>query len=49
MSIRGLKNKQKYFEIIGNEGARIGGKRKMRPFHTGCLLLKRVIKEIFIH
>ena len=49
MSIRGLKNKQKYFEIIGNEGARIGGKRKMRPFQTGCLLLKRVIKEIFIH
>ena len=49
MSIRGLKNKQKYFEIIGNEGARIGGKRKMRPFHTGCLLLKRIIKEIFNH
>ena len=49
MSIRGLKTKQKYFEIIGNEGARIGGKRKMRPFHTGCLLVKRVIKEIFIH
>ena len=48
MSIRGLKTKQKYFEIIGNEGARIGGKRKMRPFHTGCLLVKRVIKEIFI-
>ena len=48
MSIRGLKTKQKYYEIIGNEGARIGGKRKMRPFHTGCLLVKRVIKEIFI-
>ena len=48
MSIRGLKTKQKYFEIIGNEGARIGGKRKMRPFHTGCLLVKRAIKEIFI-
>jgi glycosyltransferase involved in cell wall biosynthesis len=46
MSIRGLKLKQKYFEIIGNEGERIGGKRKMRPFHTGCLLLKRLIKEI---
>ncbi len=48
MSIRGLKTKQKYFEIIGNEGERIGGKRKMRPFHTGCLLVKRAIKEIFI-
>tara|TARA_Y100001936_G_scaffold253834_1_gene321464 strand:+ start:3098 stop:3763 length:666 start_codon:yes stop_codon:yes gene_type:complete len=46
MSIRGLKKKQRYFEIIGNEGARIGGKRKMRPFHTGCLLVKRVLKEI---
>ena len=46
MSIRGLKLKQKYFEIIGNEGERIGGERKMRPFHTGCLLLKRLIKEI---
>ena len=46
MSIRGLKKKQKYYEIVGNEGARIGGKRKMRPIHTGCLLLKRVIKEV---
>jgi|TARA_B100001540_G_scaffold80179_1_gene72001 glycosyltransferase involved in cell wall biosynthesis len=46
MSIRGLKLKQRYFEIVGNEGERIGGKRKMRPFHTGCLLMKRLIKEI---
>ena len=46
MSIRGLKLKQRYFEIVGNEGERIGGERKMRPFHTGCLLMKRLIEEI---
>jgi len=48
MSIRGLKKKQKIFEIIGNEGARIGGTRKMKPFQTGLLLSKRILKELFI-
>ena len=41
-----LKKKQKIFEIIGNEGARIGGKRKMKPFQTGLLLSKRILKEL---
>jgi len=47
MSIRGLKKKQKIFEIEGNEGRRIGGQRKMRRIQTGSRLLKRLIIEIF--
>ncbi len=46
MSIRGLKKKQKIAEIIGNEGKRIGGERKISSFGTGVLLMKRIIKEI---
>ena len=46
MSIRGLKKRQKIFEIVGNEGKRIGGKRKVRAFQTGCLLVKRIVKEL---
>ena len=46
MSIRGLKKRQKIFEIVGNEGKRIGGKRKMRPFQTGCSLVKMIVKEL---
>ncbi len=46
MTIRGLKKRQKIFEIVGNEGRRIGGKRKMRPFQTGCLLVKMIVKEL---
>ncbi len=46
MSIRGMKKKQKMFEIIGNEGARIGGERKMKPFQTGCRLCKRLLIEL---
>ena len=45
MSIRGLKRKQKITEIVGNEGKRIGGTRKMRPFYVGKLLSKQIIKE----
>ena len=45
MSIRGLKRRQKICEIIGNEGKRIGGKRKMRPIPTGASLSWRIIKE----
>jgi len=47
MSIRGMKKKQKIAEIVGNEGIRIGGKRKVRSFQTGCLLLQRFFKELF--
>ena len=49
MSIRGLKKKQRFAEIIGNEGKRIGGERKINSFGTGALLMKRVIKEIIHH
>ena len=46
MTIRGLKKRQKIFEIVGNEGKRIGGKRKVRSFQTGCLLVKMIVKEL---
>lgn len=45
MSIRGMKRKQRIVEIVGNEGRRIGGKRKMKPFQTGCRLVKRILME----
>jgi len=45
MSIRGSKLKQKICEIVGNEGARIGGKRKMNSVPVGALLSKSIIKE----
>ena len=48
MSIRGLKKKQKICELVGNEGARIGGKRKMRPLHVGADLSKQILSE-FLH
>ena len=32
-------------EIGADEGKRIGGKRKMRPFHTGMELLRMMLKE----
>ena len=47
MSIRGLKKKQKIIEIVGNEGRRIGGERKMKRIQTGSRLLKRLLIEIF--
>ena len=46
MSIRGMKKKQKMTEIIGDQGERIGGQRKMKPVKTGMLLIKRIIKEL---
>ena len=46
MSIRGMKKKQKMTEIVGDQGERIGGQRKMKPFKTGMLLIKRIIKEL---
>ena len=45
ISIRGLKRGQKICEIVGNEGKRIGGKRKMRPLHVGAELSFNIIKE----
>ncbi len=45
MSIRGVKLQQKICEIIGNEGARIGGKKKMRPLQVGASLSSQIIKE----
>ena len=48
MSIRGLKRRQKICEILGNEGERIGGVRKMKPLPVGASLSFRIIKE-FIH
>ena len=45
MSIRGLKRRQKICEIIGNEGARVGGTRKMKPLGTGSSLSLGIIKE----
>ena len=45
MSIRGLTRRQKICEIIGNEGKRIGGKRKMHPLSTGASLSLGIIKE----
>ena len=47
MSIRGLKRQQKICELIGNEGPRIGGKRKMRPLHVGSDLSKQILSEFF--
>ena len=47
MSIRGLKKKQKIVEIVGNEGRRIGGERKMKRIQTGLRLFKRLMIEIF--
>ena len=49
MSIRGLKRKHRFAEIIGNEGKRIGGERKINSFSTGILLTKRIIKEIIYY
>jgi glycosyltransferase involved in cell wall biosynthesis len=45
MSIRGLKRGQKICEIIGNERARIGGKRKMSPIPVGFGLSSQIIRE----
>ena len=46
MSIRGMKKKQKMTEIVGDQGERIGGQRKMKPIKTGMLLIRRIIKEL---
>ena len=48
MCIRGLKKRQRIYEIIGNEGERMGGIRKMKPLPVGASLSLEIIKE-FIH
>jgi len=45
MSIRALKQKHKIIAITGNEGKRIGGKRKMEPIPVGWDLTKLIILE----
>ena len=45
MSIRGLKKRQKILELVGNEGERIGGKKKMRPLHVGYDLSRQILRE----
>ena len=45
MSIRGLKRRQKICEVLGNEGKRIGGIRKMKPLSVGATLSLGIIKE----
>ena len=46
ISVLGMKRKQKMAEIIGNEGRRIGGKRKMRPIHTGYRCIRIIFREL---
>ena len=48
MCIRGLKKRLHIYEIIGNEGERMGGIRKMKPLPVGASLSLEIIKE-FIH
>ena len=45
MSVRGLKKGQKIVEIVGNEGERLGGKKKMKPMQVGANLSAHIIKE----
>ena len=47
MSIRGLKKRQKILELVGNEGERIGGKKKMRPLQVGFDLSYQILREFF--
>ena len=45
MTIRGIKRGHKFFEIVGNEGVRIGGERKITTLHTGAFLSWQIIRE----
>ena len=47
MSIRGLKKRQKILEFVGNEGERIGGKKKMKPLPVGFDLSSQILREFF--
>jgi len=48
LSIRCAKKKLKVAEIPGDEPARIYGKRKMRPFRSGSVMLAQILYEIFV-
>lgn len=48
LSIRCAKRKLKVVEIPGDEPARIYGKRKMRPFKSGSVMLAQILYEIFV-
>jgi len=48
LSIRCAKRKLKVAEIPGDEPARIYGRRKMRPFKSGSVMLTQIIYEIFV-
>ncbi|MFH0772382.1 MAG: glycosyltransferase family 2 protein [Candidatus Omnitrophota bacterium] len=48
LSIRCAKKKLKVAEIPGDEPARIYGKRKMRPFKSGSVMLAQIIYELFV-
>jgi glycosyltransferase involved in cell wall biosynthesis len=45
MAIRCLKRGMRVAEIPGDEPARIGGARKMRPLYNGSALLYEILKE----
>ena len=45
ISARGLKRKQRIYEIVVNERARVGGERKMHRIPTGSTLTSMIIKE----
>ena len=47
ISIRAAKGKLRIGEIPGDEPKRIGGVRKMRPFHTGLAILKEIWTNLF--
>ena len=48
LSIRCAKRKLKVAEIPGDEPARIYGRRKMRPFESGSIMLAQILYEIFV-
>lgn len=48
LSIRCAKRHLRVAEIPGDEPARIYGKRKMRPFKSGSVMLAQIIYEIFV-
>ena len=47
ISARGLKRKQRIYEIVGNERARVGGERKMHRIPTAIKLTSQLISEFF--
>ena len=46
--IKASKNKLKVGEIPGDEPARIGGERKMKPLINGLAILRMIVKEVLI-